>query len=48
MTSSRRRRFKAWKKKSKPGQRLEGHTMLYTGYFVDGATHTDNIGGATR
>ncbi|KAK1679329.1 hypothetical protein QYE76_040177 [Lolium multiflorum] len=34
----RRRGSKAGRKKSKPQQRIEGHTMLHNNYFVDGAT----------
>jgi hypothetical protein len=35
---------KAGRKKSKPQQRMEGHTMLHNDYFADDATHTDNFG----
>jgi hypothetical protein len=31
------------RKKSKPHQRLEGHTMLYNDYFADEATQADNF-----
>ena len=31
------------RKKSKPRQRMEGHTMLHNDYFVDDATHADNF-----
>jgi hypothetical protein len=34
---------KPGRKKSKPRQRLEGHTMLYNDYFSDSATHADNF-----
>ena len=30
-------------RKSKPRQRMEGHTMLYTDYFINGATYADNF-----
>jgi hypothetical protein len=32
---------KPGRKKSKPRQRLEGHTMLNNDYFSDSATHAD-------
>ncbi|KAK1665945.1 hypothetical protein QYE76_054104 [Lolium multiflorum] len=31
------------RRKSKPRQRMEGHTMLHNDYFADGATHEDNF-----
>jgi hypothetical protein len=34
---------KPGRKKSKPRQRLEGHTMLYNDYFSDSSTHADNF-----
>jgi hypothetical protein len=34
---------KLGRRKSKPRQRLEGHTMLYNDYFSDTATHADNF-----
>jgi hypothetical protein len=40
---SHRRGSNARRKKSKPRQRMEGHTMLHTDYFADEATHADNF-----
>jgi hypothetical protein len=34
---------KAGRKKSKPRQRMEGHTMLHNDYFADEATHAYNF-----
>jgi hypothetical protein len=34
---------KPGRKKSKPQQRLEGHTILYNDYFSDSATHANNF-----
>jgi hypothetical protein len=31
------------RKKSKPRQKMEGHTMLHNDYFADDATHADNF-----
>jgi hypothetical protein len=34
---------KSGRKKSKPQQRMEGHTMLHNDYFADEATYADNF-----
>ncbi|KAK1666733.1 hypothetical protein QYE76_054892 [Lolium multiflorum] len=39
---SRAARIKAGRK-SKPGERMEGHAMPHNDYFADGATHADNF-----
>jgi hypothetical protein len=38
---------KLGRKKLKPRQRMEGHTMLHTDYFADDATYATIFGGAS-